>query len=324
MDLEALPCDRYCHVALAEEIWDRPLVMVTGKGGVGKTTAAAALALAAQQAGRKVLLAEVSPELSARSALFGLFGRAELGEEERIWLRPNLDGVRISPNIGHRLFLRDALKSRVLASGAMRSAALNRFLLAAPAFPEIGTLYQLVSILRQGHYQHVIVDLPATGHALALASLPRTVLRVLPRGLIGAAIKEGLEWMTDPARTGAVIVTLPEDMPVTEAMELREGLEALSIEVRAMLLNRLPRSDFGLEEIDALQEHLRTRGTPGLLGAREFRRLLLAMQAQQSFRARMSGGAFSVEIPQLSGGAMEVVQGVAAAIVGKTPVEVPA
>lgn len=296
-----------------EEIWGRELVMVTGKGGVGKTTVAAALALAAQRAGRNVLLAEVTPELDARSALFSLFGREQLEDQERVWLAPKLDGIRVSPSIGHRLFLRDALKSRVLASAAMRSAALNRFLLAAPAFPEIGTLYQLVTLLREQHYDHIIVDLPATGHALGFAALPRTVLRVLPRGLIHTALQDGLDTMSDPARCGAVVVTLPEDMPVTESMELRAGLEALSIQVRAMVLNRLPRSDFRPDELEAMQAHLDGRGEPGLLGSREFRRLQLGLQAQRSFRAQLNGTP-SVELPQLAGPPGQLLGAVADAL----------
>jgi arsenite-transporting ATPase len=88
----------------------------------------------------------------------------------------------VTPSTGHRLFLQAALRVRVLVDAAMRSAALRRFLMAAPAFPEVGTLFQLVSLLRDERFDHVLVDLPATGHALGLAALPRTVLKVVPGG----------------------------------------------------------------------------------------------------------------------------------------------
>ena len=217
-----------------------------------------------------------------------------------------LYGVRIMPSVGHRLFLRAALRMRMVVDAAMRSAALNRFLMAAPTFPEIGTLYHLVHILRMRKFDHLILDLPATGHALGLASLPKTVLKVLPSGLIGDAIREGLAAMTDPARGGAVVVTLPEHMPVTEALELSQGLTKLSIPLQAIVLNRMPDNPFSDEERRALAVHMQGRAhqpkedlssnTPELeslplgkhkflLGTREFRRLERALLAQKMFRA---------------------------------------
>lgn len=280
-----------------QAIWERKLVMVTGKGGVGKTTVAAALAEVAQEAGKRVLLAEVTPESTAQSNLLGIYGRPNPKGEERVFLKPRMDGIRISPSFGHRRFLGDALKSNFLASAALRSAALNRFLMAAPSFPEIGMLYQLVSLLREDCFDHLVVDLPATGHALGLVSLPKTVLRVLPKGVIRDALQEGLEVLTDPTRSGVVVVTLPEDMPVTEASELRQGLEDLSIDVCAMMLNRMPISPFSPEEQAALEAYLQDPNEPKLLGSREFHRLLTAQEAQHSFRTKVQPGCLVYEVP---------------------------
>ena len=270
-----------------EHIWDRQLVLVTGKGGVGKTTVAAALATSAQRAGRRVLLGEVTPDAKERSSLLELFGHPRPAGEAPFPMRAGLDGVRVTPSAGHRLFMRAALKVGMVADAAMRSAALNRFLMAAPAFPEIGTLYQVVHLLRSNRWDHIILDLPATGHALGLASLPRTVLRVVPVGMIGEAIREGLEAMTNPARGGAVVVTLPEDMPVTESLELADGLGRLSVPIRAMVLNQMPAFRFTHRELDAVAQHLATRNgeDPLLLGSREFRRLQRALAARDRFRA---------------------------------------
>ena len=80
---------------------------------------------------------------------------------------------------------------------------------------------------RDGSDEHelIIVDLPATGHALALAQIPASLLRVIPTGPIANAVREGLDLLTDPARTGAIVVTLPETLPVSEALELVQGIE---------------------------------------------------------------------------------------------------
>ncbi len=293
-----------------EYIWDRQLVLVTGKGGVGKTTVAAALARAAQRAGRRVLLGEVTPDAKERSTLLELFGQPRPKGEAPVPLEDGLHGVRLTPSAGHRLFLRAALKVGMVADAAMRSAALNRFLMAAPAFPEIGTLYQLVFLLRSDRWDHIIVDLPATGHALGLVSLPRTVLRVVPVGMIGDAIREGLDAMTNPERGGAVVVTLPEDMPVTESLELAGGLSALSVPLRGMVLNQMPRQAFTAPQLSAVAAHLdgRDGSEPLLLGSREFRRLQRALRARERFRAEAGADVARTEVDLMDGSPSELVE----------------
>jgi anion-transporting ArsA/GET3 family ATPase len=279
-----------------ERIWDRQLVLVTGKGGVGKSVITAALAQAAHASGKRVLVAEVTPDVTTHSRLLAHFGHANATGEAPFVIRPRLYGARITPSTGHRLFLRAAIRVNFVVDAAMRSAALNRFLMAAPTFPEIGTLYQLVTLLRAREFDHVFVDLPATGHALALASLPKTVLRIVPSGLIGDAIKEGLTTMTDPRRGGAVVVTLPESMPITEAIELGDALKKLSIPVRAMILNRMPDDPFSDEEKRQLHEFLASSANGHVLGEREFRKLERAQAARETFRNIVANDR-RVEIP---------------------------
>jgi arsenite/tail-anchored protein-transporting ATPase len=279
--------------------------MVTGKGGVGKTAVTAALAKAAHRAGKKVLVGEVTPDTTTTSQLLSHFGHPRVGDDP-VEMAPNLYGVRICPTIGHKLFLRAALKINLLVDTAMKSAALTRFLSAAPAFPEIGTFYQLVSLLRLKRFDHLILDLPATGHAIGLVSLPKTVLKVLPPGLIGDAIKEGLEVITDPAKTGAIVVTLPEGLPVTESLELAEGLGRHGVAVRAMILNRMPAVPFSDLELAALDHHLAARdGSKLLLGTKELRKLERALRARETFREKAPVP--TVEIDALEGATQTAV-----------------
>jgi len=289
-------------LAVTSEPWDRQLVLVTGKGGVGKTTLTAALARSAHAAGRRVLVAEVTPDLHTTSPLLGHFGRPAVRTEDPVVLDDRLHGVRLAPQSGHRLFLRKALKIRLLVSGAMRSAALTRFLMAAPTFPEVGVLFQIVALLESRRWDHFIIDLPATGHALALATLPKTVNRIVPSGLIGDAIKAGLDCMTDPERCWAVLPTLPESLPVTETLELIEALGRADIAVGAAVLNRMPNDPFSVDERGALARAVAARrGGRPLAGARELRRLERALAARVSFHGQIPEGVGRYEVPRLDG-----------------------
>ncbi|MBI2377868.1 MAG: arsenic transporter [Deltaproteobacteria bacterium] len=274
-------------------------MLVTGKGGVGKTTLTTSLARSAAAAKRRVLVAEVVPDTHNPSTLLGYFGHPRPKGDEPIEMEPGVFGVRIAPSIGHRAFLRAALRIRLLVEPAMRSSALTRFLLAAPTFPEIGVLYQLVTLLREakaGRFDHVILDLPATGHAIGLVSLPKTVLKIVPSGLIGDAIREGLDAFTDPVRCWAIVATIPEPMPVTEANDLITALYQCGIRIGAAVLNRLPPAYFTEAErrsLDEVLEHER------LLGARELARLDRASRARADFHKMVPSGIPRFEIPVL-------------------------
>ena len=303
-----------CQVSVSTPISERQLVLVTGKGGVGKTTLTAALARASQEAGYATLVAEMTPDPSTRSQLLSHFGVPTVKGEQPVELGPHLDGTLISPSTGHRLFLRAALRVGVVADAAMRSAALNRFLLAAPAFPEIGSLYQLVWLLRQNKYSRIFVDLPATGHALSLVKLPGTVLKVVPRGLIRDAIAEGLEILTNETKCGVVIATLPERLPVSEAFDLRSGLEDVQVPVGAFVLNRVPSNPFTEKERQALDEHIRRRQGELLLGTREFRRLERAVSARAIFYAEPKEDALCIELPIFEGSWSQVIHKVSSSL----------
>jgi arsenite/tail-anchored protein-transporting ATPase len=251
-------------------------VLVAGKGGVGKTTVTAGLARAAAAAGKRVLAAEVSYEIDSPTPLADILGLPHASEEPRP-IADNLSLTLLTPHAGHLHFLRDALPMHILADAAMKSAAIRRFLLAAPSLAEMGVLYRILDLLRRKRsdgsfeYDLLIVDLPATGHALGLAQVPSAILKVVTRGPIHDAVHEGLKLLTDPKQTGALLVTLPETLPVSEAIELARGIGQHKIPLAGVIVNRVPNDPFTAEERAALDAmHIDTNA---MLGARTIPRI---------------------------------------------------
>lgn len=251
-------------------------VLVTGKGGVGKTTVAASMARFAAASGKRALVCEMAGEPGASSALADALGLESLSDQP-VDVTENLRALVLSPALGHQRFLRDVLPFNFLADAAMRSAAIRRFLAAAPTFPEMGVLYRLLDLVRakrrDGSAEHemIIVDLPATGHALALAQIPASLLRVIPTGPIATAVREGLDFLMDREKTGSVVVTLPETLPVSEAIELVRGIEHHGIPLAQVFVNRVPFDPFTEEERDAVRTLL--EDSPPTLGERTVERI---------------------------------------------------
>ena len=266
----------------------RRLLLVTGKGGVGKTTVAAALARDAAASKKRVLAAEISYESprevegegggeAPTSPLASALGVPPLVDEPRK-VEHGLFAARLSPLAGHLQFLRDTLPVRLLADAAMRSAAVRRFFGAAPTLAELGIVYRLLDLLKEP-WDIVICDLPATGHALALAQVPQALASVLRAGPIHAAAQEGLRVLRDASLTTSVLVSLPDPLPVSEALELHEGLHKLAIDCALVVLNRVPPNPFTPAERAAVERIVVDRART--LGARRLPRIDRAVAAHE-------------------------------------------
>ena len=211
------------------DLFSKRVILVTGKGGVGRTTVSAALAKAAARNGRRVLLAEIGIPGGDYSPLARLFGR----ETFDVKAQSVGEGVRacvLYSRMGHEMFLRTVLPINSLVKAAVRSKALGRLLDSAPSFNEMGVFYHLLTLLREerpgGGYNNelIIIDMPATGHALALTALPENLLQLLPVGPIADEMRLGQSFLNNPATGAALVVTLPEPLPITECLELIDGL----------------------------------------------------------------------------------------------------
>lgn len=254
------------------DLIQRRIVLMTGKGGVGRTTLTAAMARAAARAGKRVLVAEFGEPDGDYSPLARIFGRDTLpGTPEP--LEPGIQGSLLWALEGHSLFLQRALPLPPLIRAAMRSRALRRLFDASPSLHEMGAFHHLLTLIKEergdGSPEHelILVDMPATGHTLALTGLPEVILGLMPTGPIADLMREGRDMLNDPATGAACVVTLPETLPVSECLELVEGLEDTGTSVGVVLVNKVVQELFDPQEREWLAPLIESER---LLGSNRF------------------------------------------------------
>jgi anion-transporting ArsA/GET3 family ATPase len=205
----------------------RKLLVLTGKGGVGKTTVSAALGLIAAERGLRTIVVELG-EQRRLAELFGV-SPEEAGAETE--LRENLWSVSLDPDRALLEWLQSLggrVSGRVLAS----SGTFQYFAAAAPGAKELVSMVTIWKLTQDrrgrgrgaGGYDLVILDAPATGHALGLLHSPQTFGAIARVGPIASQTRQVSELLADPARSGYLAVALPTEMAVTEALELQDGL----------------------------------------------------------------------------------------------------
>lgn len=267
-----------------ESLLKKRVVLVTGKGGVGRSTVAAAISMAAARAGKRVLVTEIAESHEGDrpvydySPLARLFGRERLPDRKEE-IMPGIWGSLLLPLKGHELFLTSVFRISAIAKAALHSEALRRLFQAAPSLREIGVFYCLLSFLREKRAdgapvnELIVVDMPATGHTLALTGLPRILISMVSRGPIADSLREGQEYLTDPVQSATYVVTLPETLPVSETIELLEGLKKANMPVGGVILNQVQQDPFTADERARLNELIdgaRDRGDT-VLGEQSFR-----------------------------------------------------
>jgi anion-transporting ArsA/GET3 family ATPase len=233
---------------------DRRLVLVTGKGGVGKTTVAAALGLAAARRGLRTVLCEVAEQ----ERLAAMFGASEVGHSE-VELAPGLFAVSVDPERAKEEWLGYQLKSGTLA-GVLGGSRLFQYLTAAaPGLSElvtIGKVWDLAQLERRtggSVFDLAIVDAPATGHGLAMLRAPRTFAGVAKVGPIARQAATIDAFLRDGASTGVLVTALPEEMPVNETIDFERSLrDELGMGVDAIVVNALHPRRFSAAEARTL------------------------------------------------------------------------
>jgi anion-transporting ArsA/GET3 family ATPase len=229
---------------LLEKVLSRRLLLVTGKGGTGKSTVAAALGVLAARSGVRTVVVELGDSRVLRELFQGPAGAARaLASREPEAVAERLFALRIEPMEALREYLELQLRVRLLARAIVDNSAFHRFLEAAPGWRELVTLGKLWYLVSREDgagrplWPLVIVDAPATGHGLSLLSVPSVVRDTVRVGPLRHNADRIYELMTDPARTWVVPITLPEELPVRETLELRARVGELGVGLGPVIAN---------------------------------------------------------------------------------------
>jgi anion-transporting ArsA/GET3 family ATPase len=278
------------------------LVIVAGKGGVGKTVVSAALARAAAKTGRSTLLVEVE----GKSGLPSMFGQSEL-EYEEVVLSPGggpagegeVRARTVTPDEALLDYLQDHGLSRV-SKRLISSGALDMVATAVPGIKDILVLGKVKQLELVGQTDLIVLDAPAAGHAITFLQAARALQDTVRVGPINAQAKDVLEMLTDHARCRVVLVTLPEETPVNELVDTAFSLEdKVGVGLGPVVVNGVYEAIEGVEAdpvaaAEAAGTTLRDGEAAVLSAAARFRQERTELQAEQVGRL-----ADQLPLPQL-------------------------
>ena len=233
----------------------RRFLFITGKGGVGKTTVTAALARSLSARGLRVLVTVCG----AKERLSTLLGAPPLGPAIS-QLAPNIWGVQLVSEVALREYGTMKLKNRMLVDAIFDNKYVAGFLSGTPGMKEWSLLgkawfHATEEVDGRPRFDVVLFDAPATGHGLDMLRVPQVIVELAPPGVLRSDAERAWDMFRDPARSGVVVVTLPEEMPTNESLQLCAALrDELTLPIAEIVVNSLLPPLFPQAEASALEQ----------------------------------------------------------------------
>jgi anion-transporting ArsA/GET3 family ATPase len=221
-------------------LFDRRLIVVAGKGGVGRTTVAAALGLAAARRGKRVLVAQTK----SKERLSRLLGVPAVGPD-LVRVSDKLYAVNMNPQAALREYGTMVLHSEFIARQVLENKVSRAFLHAVPGLEDysmLGKVWYHTTEIEDGtpRWDLVIFDGPATGHLITMLQIPQAILDAVPEGPLTRPAQATNALLKDPTRAAMVLVTLAEDLPSNEAIELSRRMTAtVNVPQKLLVVNAM-------------------------------------------------------------------------------------
>lgn len=267
------------------------LTVLVGKGGVGRSTLSAALGRVAAGRGRRTLVIEVA----ARQAIPAVFGREGRGYEP-VPLADGLWTLRVTWEDALREYGLMKLRWRAAYRLVFENPFMRRLLPAVPGIAEILVVGKIVHAATDGipgigTVDAVVLDAPATGHGMSLVGAPAVVAQTVAAGPLADDARHLQGRLRDPAFSRFHIVTTPEEMPVTESVELYRRLgEDAEMPLGPVLLNQVSEDGLTPPEIEAVGALSGTPMTPGVCSAIDAARFMTGtFELQRAHVTRLRG-----------------------------------
>lgn len=242
---------------------NRQLLFVTGKGGVGKTTVAAAIAQLAAQQGKRTLVCE----MDAKGALAASFDCSPFPYSPR-QIDTNLYGMAMNTEDSLREYLKLFVRIPFVGRIGPLARTFDFVADAAPGVKEILAIGKLCYEVRECNYDMVVVDAEASGHIVSQIGAPRVISELVQVGLVREQTKWMLDILEDPAVTGLVTVTTPEEMPVNETVDLLERVrQQTQVDIAGIIVNRVLPALFGTRETQVFDQLFSAEAQRILAGA---------------------------------------------------------
>lgn len=270
-----------------QDILNKKLLIVSGKGGVGKTSIAAALGLIASRQGKKTLIAEVN----AAERISHLFGTKPIGYQETP-IAENLSSINIDPRSAFEEYILEQIHSKKIFHLIFENKFVRSFLDATPGLNELLEIGKIWALTERDQnpsgtgpkYDLVIVDAPATGHGLAFLDVPQVVTKAVRVGPLKTKAASIMELIQDKSKTLLLIATLAEEMPVNETLEmLAKAKKEVKVATGPVVVNALLPPTFPEGESLRVKQALEGRPDPILSQTARVLHLFQKRSALQNF-----------------------------------------